>query len=227
MISHDMIRLHAAASICSRAIVRSGVAKSSTVKESKAESLPTTTLQINQDDADVKKASKVLASIIRVDHAGEFGADRIYAGQMAVLGRTKVGPKIKEMWEQEKHHRETFEKLIQRHRVRPTALLPFWDLAGFALGAGSALLGEKGAMACTVAVESVIVNHYNDQLRVLMNRDDVNPEILKVIKQFRDDEQEHHDTGIKYGAEEAPFYEALSNSIKTICKVAIEISKKV
>ncbi|XP_014276386.1 5-demethoxyubiquinone hydroxylase, mitochondrial [Halyomorpha halys] len=173
-----------------------------------------------------QKADEALASMIRVDHAGEFGADRIYAGQMAVLGNTKVGPKIKEMWEQEKFHRSTFENLIQEYRVRPTALLPFWDLAGFALGAGTALLGEKGAMACTVAVESVIVDHYNDQLRTLMNNPDVDPKVMQIIKQFRDEEQEHHDTGIKYGAEEAPFYEALSNIIKGGCKVAIELSKR-
>lgn len=173
-----------------------------------------------------QKADEALASMIRVDHAGEFGADRIYAGQMAVLGNTKVGPKIKEMWEQEKHHRNTFENLIQEYRVRPTALLPFWDLAGFALGAGTALLGEKGAMACTVAVESVIVDHYNDQLRTLMNNPEVDPKVMQIIKQFRDEEQEHHDTGIKYGAEEAPFYEALSNVIKGGCKIAIELSKR-
>ncbi|CAH1390996.1 unnamed protein product [Nezara viridula] len=173
-----------------------------------------------------QKADEALATMIRVDHAGEFGADRIYAGQMAVLGNTKVGPKIKEMWEQEKHHRNTFENLIQEYRVRPTALLPFWNLAGFALGAGTALLGEKGAMACTVAVESVIVDHYNDQLRTLMNNPEVDPKVMQIIKQFRDEEQEHHDTGIKYGAEEAPFYEALSNIIKGGCKIAIELSKK-
>lgn len=183
--------------------------------------------QIAQYSTTVRpKADEALASMIRVDHAGEFGADRIYAGQMAVLGNTKVGPKIKEMWEQEKHHRSTFENLIQEYRVRPTALLPFWDLAGFALGAGTALLGEKGAMACTVAVESVIVDHYNDQLRTLMNNPEVDPKVMQIIKQFRDEEQEHHDTGIKYGAEEAPFYEALSNVIKGGCKIAIELSKR-
>lgn len=173
------------------------------------------------------KAEEALASIIRVDHAGEFGADRIYAGQMAVLGRTKVGPKIKEMWEQEKYHRSTFEKLIRQHRVRPTALLPIWNVAGFALGAGSALLGAKGAMACTVAVESVITNHYNDQLRTLMKDEKVDPELMQIIKQFRDEEQEHHDTGIQYGAQEAPFYEALTSVIKAGCKIAIELSKVV
>lgn len=90
---------------------------------------------------------------------------------------------------------------------------------------GSAALGPKAAMACTVAVESVIVEHYNDQLRTLMSDPDSDPELLEVIKKFRDDEQEHHDTGINYGAEEAPFYEAFSNIIKVGCKAAIAISK--
>lgn len=84
---------------------------------------------------------EILDRIIRVDHAGELGADRIYAGQLAVLGNTPVGPVIKHMWEQEKEHLETFEKLIPQYRVRPTALLPFWYVAGWALGAGTALLG--------------------------------------------------------------------------------------
>lgn len=106
--------------------------------------------------------------MIRVDHAGEFGADRIYAGQMAVLGKSSVGPIIKHMWEQEKHHLQTFERLVVKHRVRPTLLMPFWNIAGFALGAGTALLGKEGAMACTVAVEEVIGQHYNNQLRELL-----------------------------------------------------------
>lgn len=114
------------------------------------------------------KPSKMVDEIIRVDHAGELGADRIYAGQMAVLGNGPMGPTIKHMWEQERVHREEFEKLINDYRVRPTVMTPFWNVAGFALGAGTALMGEKAAMACTVAVETVIVDHYNDQLRQLM-----------------------------------------------------------
>lgn len=140
-------------------------------------------------------ASRLVDEFIRVDHAGELGADRIYAGQMAVLGmptrirkllktislyllcksipkthkgHTPVGPTIHHMWEQEKEHRIEFERLIGAYRVRPTVMTPLWHIAGFALGAGTALLGEKAAMACTVAVETVIVEHYNDQLRQLM-----------------------------------------------------------
>lgn len=166
-----------------------------------------------------------LDSIIRVDHAGELGADRIYAGQMAVLGSTSKGPLINHMWEQEKVHRAKFEELIRKHRVRPTVMTPLWNVAGFALGVGSALLGDKAAMACTVAVETVIVDHYNDQLRTLMSDPAVNKELLETITKFRDEEQEHHDTGIDHGAEQAPFYKAFSELIKVTCKTAIAISK--
>lgn len=106
--------------------------------------------------------------IIRVDHAGELGADRIYAGQMAILGNGPMGPTIKHMWDQERVHRSELEKLVNEYRVRPTVMTPLWNIAGFALGAGTALMGEKAAMACTVAVETVIIEHYNDQLRQLM-----------------------------------------------------------
>lgn len=114
------------------------------------------------------RANALTDEIIRVDHAGELGADRIYAGQMAILGNGPMGKTIEHMWEQEKGHRKQFEQLIQQHRVRPTIMAPIWNVAAFALGAGTALLGEKAAMACTVAVETVIVEHYNDQLRQIM-----------------------------------------------------------
>lgn len=119
------------------------------------------------------RPSQLVDEIIRVDHAGELGADRIYAGQMAVLGKTKIGPTLKHMWEQEKAHRTEFEKLIQEYRVRPTVMTPIWNVAGFVLGASTALMGEKAAMACTVAVETVIVEHYNDQLRQIMDSPNV------------------------------------------------------
>lgn len=173
----------------------------------------------------VHNKQKLIDEIVRVDHAGELGADRIYAGQMAILGKTSVGPTINHMWEQEKEHRQKFESLINKYRVRPTAMIPFWNIAGFALGAGTALLGEKAAMACTVAVETVIVEHYNDQLRQLMENPGVDKELMETIKKFRDEEQEHHDTGIDHGAEQAPFYQALTQVIKAGCKTAIAISK--
>ena len=108
-------------------------------------------------------------------------------------------------------------------------MLPMWNAAGFILGASTALMGEKAAMACTVAVETVIVEHYNDQLRTLMDigENETNKELLETIKKFRDEEQEHHDTGIDHGAEQAPFYKALTNVIKIGCKTAIAISKVV
>ncbi|EDL17130.1 5-demethoxyubiquinone hydroxylase, mitochondrial isoform 3 [Mus musculus] len=140
--------------------------------------------------------------IIRVDHAGEYGANRIYAGQMAVLGRTSVGPVIQKMWDQEKNHLKKFNELMIAFRVRPTVLMPLWNVAGFALGAGTALLGKEGAMACTVAVEESIANHYNNQIRMLMEEDpEKYEELLQVIKQFRDEELEHHDTGLDHDAE--------------------------
>ncbi|CAH2102071.1 unnamed protein product [Euphydryas editha] len=183
--------------------------------------------QLRRVHSSTLKKNPQLDSIIRVDHAGELGADRIYAGQMAVLGNTAEGPLIKHMWEQEIKHREKFEELISKYRVRPTVMTPLWNIAGFALGAGTALLGKEAAMACTVAVETVIVEHYNDQLRTLMEDPNVDKEILETITKFRDEEQEHHDTGIDHGAEQAPFYKALTEVIKTGCKVAISISKKI
>lgn len=175
-----------------------------------------------------KRSRELVDKIIRVDHAGELGADRIYQGQLAVLGNTSVGPVIKEMWEDEKIHLETFNKLIVQHRARPTVLLPIWNVAGFALGAGSALLGKEGAMACTVAVEAVIGDHYNSQIRDLMEDDpEKHEELLKIIKKFRDDELHHHDTGLEHDAEKAPFYQALTQVIKIGCKGAIWISEKI
>ncbi|XP_064486947.1 5-demethoxyubiquinone hydroxylase, mitochondrial-like [Ornithodoros turicata] len=168
--------------------------------------------------------------ILRVDHAGELGADRIYAGQSAVLGRcAETGPLIKSMWEQEKEHLQAFEQLIPKYRARPTALLPLWNVAGFVLGATTALLGKKAAMACTVAVESVITEHYDNQMRDLLA--DENPthhtELLDVIRRCRDDEQHHHDIGMEHGAEQAPLYSLLSQVIKTGCRGAIWVAERV
>uniref|UniRef100_UPI00358EBD4E 5-demethoxyubiquinone hydroxylase, mitochondrial n=1 Tax=Myxine glutinosa TaxID=7769 RepID=UPI00358EBD4E len=170
----------------------------------------------------------LLCRIIRVDHAGEFGADRLYAGQSAVLGRGPVGPIIQKMWDEEKEHLQKFEELMIRHRVRPTALLPIWNVAGFLIGAGTALLGKEGAMACTVAVEETISEHYNNQIRTLMER---NPEqyteLLQVLKKFRDDEMEHLDTGLEHDAEQAPGYTVLKTAIQLGCKAAICLSERI
>ncbi|XP_073245102.1 5-demethoxyubiquinone hydroxylase, mitochondrial-like isoform X1 [Porites lutea] len=167
--------------------------------------------------------------IIRVDHAGELGADRIYAGQMAVLGGTDVGPTIQHMWDQEKKHLQTFEQIIADRRVRPTVLIPLWNVAGFVLGAGTALLGKEAAMACTVAVEEVISEHYDNQLRELLTEGvtDENKELLDTIQTFRDEELEHLHIGEKHDAEKAPMYQALSTIIQTGCKAAIWLSERI
>lgn len=166
--------------------------------------------------------------MLRVDHAGEFGATRIYAGQYTALKGTPEAPLIKHMWDQEKVHLETFQKLIPEYRSRPTILMPVWNVAGFMLGAGTALMGKEAAMACTVAVETVIGEHYDDQIRKLMEIDpEKYKELMKILCKFRDEEMEHHDTGLEHDAEKAPFYKALSASIKTGCKVAIWLSERI
>ncbi|XP_066238620.1 5-demethoxyubiquinone hydroxylase, mitochondrial isoform X1 [Saccopteryx leptura] len=177
--------------------------------------------------------------IIRVDHAGEYGANRIYAGQMAVLGRTSVGPVIQKMWDQEKDHLKKFSELMVAFRVRPTILMPFWNVVGFALapsftalyltipGVGTALLGKEGAMACTVAVEESIAHHYNNQIRTLMEEDSEKyEELLQLIKKFRDEELEHHDIGLEHDAELAPAYAVLKKVIQAGCGMAIYLSER-
>ncbi|XP_052262772.1 5-demethoxyubiquinone hydroxylase, mitochondrial-like isoform X2 [Dreissena polymorpha] len=153
-----------------------------------------------------EQTKALLDKIIRIDHAGEFGAKRIYQGQLAVLGNTPSGPVIQQMQDEEQKHLLEFERLMHQHRARPTVLMPLWDIAGFALGAGSALLGKEGAMACTVAVESVIGEHYNDQIRELMeDNPEQHKELLKTLKEFRDDELHHHDTGLEHDAEKVGY----------------------
>tara|TARA_Y100000768_G_C23900413_1_gene644766 strand:+ start:452 stop:1039 length:588 start_codon:yes stop_codon:yes gene_type:complete len=167
----------------------------------------------------------ILEEIIRVDHAGEYGATRIYDGQIAIFGKeSKIGKTIQHMADQEQEHIDKFNELILEHRVRPTALLPIWNIAGFALGASTALIGEKAAMACTVAVEKVIGEHYQEQLGLL---EDDHKELKKTITKFRDDELEHHDIGIEHDAESAPGYKIMSKVIEFGCKTAIAISKKI
>ena len=173
----------------------------------------------------IKTDRSILEEIIRVDHAGEYGATRIYDGQIAVFGKnSKIGKTIQHMADQEQEHIQKFEELIVKNRVRPTALIPVWNVAGYALGVSTALLGEKAAMACTVAVETVIGNHYGEQLSLL---EDDQKELKKIIKKFKADELEHHDIGIAHDAEKTPGYKVLSKVIELGCKTAIEISKKI
>ncbi len=164
-----------------------------------------------------------LDCIVRVDQAGEFGAVRIYAGQKAVLRHGPEADAVREMADQEKHHLETFDRIIAERRVRPTALNPLWRAAGYALGATTALIGPKAAMACIVAVEEVIDAHYARQLDVL---DDDEKDLRETIAEFRDDELEHRDTGLKHGAEDAPAYPALSAAIETGSRVSIWLSER-
>jgi ubiquinone biosynthesis monooxygenase Coq7 len=168
-------------------------------------------------------AKELVERMIRVDHAGEYGAARIYAGQLAVLGRSAAAPVIRHMAEQEKRHLDTFDRLVVERRVRPTLLSPLWHIAGFALGAATAALGERAAMACTVAVEEVIDEHYRDQLETL---GDAEPALAASIGEFRADEIEHRDTGLAHGAEAAVGYPVLSAAVKAGSRLAIWLSTR-
>jgi ubiquinone biosynthesis monooxygenase Coq7 len=168
-----------------------------------------------------------IARMIRVDHAGEHGAVRIYAGQLAVLGHTKAGDTIRHMAAQEAQHLETFDRLVAEHGVRPTALSPLWHVAGYALGAATALLGEKAAMACTAAVEEVIDEHYAKQAATLTENGQGDAPLKSTIEKFRADEIAHRDTALAHGAEEAPGYRLLSDMIRAGCRIAIRLSERI
>lgn len=165
-----------------------------------------------------------VARMIRVNHAGEYGAKRIYAGQLAVLDKSPCAAELKHMAEQEQAHLDKFSELMVERRVRPTALMPLWHVAGFAMGAATALLGEKAAMACTVAVESVIDEHYAEQEKELSEKE---PELKSVISQFRAEEKEHHDTALNLGAEQTPLYHILTSAIVLQTKLAIWLSTRI
>ena len=165
------------------------------------------------------------ASMLRVNQAGEYGATRIYAGQLAVLGRSSpAAHQIARMAAQEERHLNRFNQLMAERRVRPTALQPLWSVAGFALGAATALMGEKAAMACTDAVETEIDRHYSHQLAELAEED---PELAADIAEFQAEELEHRETARAHGAQEAIAYPLLSTTIRGFCRVAIELSKRI
>ncbi len=165
------------------------------------------------------------ASMLRVDQAGEFGATRIYAGQLAVMGdRAPHSAEIAAMAEQEAAHRQKFDALIARRGIRPTALQPVWSAAGFALGAATALIGPEAAMACTAAIETEIDRHYTEQLEELGEDD---PELSAMIRDFRDDEREHLGSALAAGAEKAPAYPVLFHAIRLGCRAAIALSKRI
>ncbi|MCR9254547.1 MAG: demethoxyubiquinone hydroxylase family protein [Alphaproteobacteria bacterium] len=162
--------------------------------------------------------------LIRVDHAGEFGAQRIYKGQIDVLGNTDVGPTLRHMAEQEEEHLEAFEQLIRERRGRPTALYPVWNVLGYALGAGTALMGKKAAMACTIAVEECIDEHYQKQLEKLGDDEE---ELKAKIRKFREDELEHRDIGVDHQGEQAIGYPVMRKAIRAGSKFAIWLSERV
>jgi ubiquinone biosynthesis monooxygenase Coq7 len=175
--------------------------------------------------------SKDRSAMIRVDQAGEYGATRIYAGQLAVMGdRGPHSPDIRAMAEQEAGHLAKFDALVARRGTRPTALQPFWSVAGYALGAATALIGPEAAMACTAAVEEEIDRHYTRQLAELeaaKGTPDDDPELAQMIGEFRDDEREHRDAAIRLGAERAPAYPLLSAAIRLGCRAAIRLSERI
>lgn len=164
-----------------------------------------------------------IAAMIRVDQAGEFGAQRIYAGQISVLGKGPRGDILRHMQEQEQHHLDSFNAILTARRVRPTILTPLWHWAGYALGAGTAMMGEKAAMACTVAVEETIDAHYRQQHDALPESE---AELKDTIERFRQEELEHRDIGLEHGAEGAPAYPVLHGAIKRASKLAIWLSER-
>lgn len=170
-------------------------------------------------------AKRRTASMIRVDQAGEYGATRIYAGQLAVMGdRTKAARTIAGMAVQEERHRKAFDALIAERGVRPTLLQPFWNVAGFALGAATAALGPEAAMACTAAVETEIDKHYADQLAELGDDD---PQLSTMIAEFQAEEIAHREAALAAGAENAPAYPLLAGAIRLGCRAAIALSKRI
>ncbi len=167
---------------------------------------------------------QLLERIIRVDQAGEYGAVRIYQGQRAVLGRhASCAETLRQMEEQERQHLDRFTKLVAQRRVRPTLMQPLWHVMGFALGAGTALLGERAAMACTVAVEEVIDEHYARQAEKL---GDDEAELKRTVEEYRADEVAHRDTALALGAERAPGYPVLKSAIKAGSRFAIWLSER-
>ncbi len=164
-------------------------------------------------------------SMLRVDQAGEYGATRIYAGQLAVMGtRTPAARSIAAMALQEERHRKHFDAMIARRGVRPTLLQPLWNIAGYGLGVATALIGPEAAMACTAAIETEIDNHYGEQLEALGDSD---PELSEAIADFRADEVEHKAVAMAAGAERAPAYPLMTAAIRLGCRVAISVSKRV
>ena len=175
-----------------------------------------------------KTNKKILEEIIRVDHAGERGAIKIYEGQLLALKTVKQDESLKdtieEMKEQEKEHLEYFEKEIQKRKIKPTYMLPLWDVMGVVLGFGTALLGKKAAMLCTASVEEVIEDHYQNQLKKL---GDDEKDLKGKIEKFKSDEADHKNIAYEAGATNKGFYSIMDKVIKTSSRIAITISEKI
>ena len=175
-----------------------------------------------------KTNQKILEEIIRVDHAGERGAIKIYEGQLLALKTIKqdesLKDKIEKMKEQEKEHLEYFEKEIQKRKIKPTYLLPLWDIMGVTLGFGTALLGKKAAMLCTASVEEVIEGHYQDQLKKLGNDE---MELKAKIEKFKGDEARHKNMAYEAGATNKGMYSIMDQVIRVGSRIAISISEKI
>jgi 3-demethoxyubiquinol 3-hydroxylase len=173
----------------------------------------------------LKTRNPDIASMLRVNQAGEYGAKRIYAGQLAVMGdRTPAARSIAHMAEQEQRHLTAFDKILAERGVRPTVLQPVWDIAGFALGAVTAAIGPAAAMACTVAVETEIDRHYAEQLEQIGDSD---PELTAMVVDFQAEELEHKATALAEGAEQAFAYPLMTAVIRAGCRVAIQLSKRI
>lgn len=160
---------------------------------------------------------------LRVDHAGEVGARRIYEGQLAVLGAHPVAEEIRHMRDQEQEHLDTFSSLLNDYEIRPSLLSPLWNGAGFMLGAVTAAMGPKAAMACTIAVEEVIGTHYDRQAKSLENEDD----LVETLERFRDEELEHRDIAKDHDGEDAIGYPIMRRVIQAGCRVAIKLAERV
>ena len=175
-----------------------------------------------------KTDKKILEEIIRVDHAGERGAIKIYEGQLLALKTFKqneyLKKKIEEMKEHEREHYEYFDNEIKKRKIKPTKLLPLWDLMGVTLGFGTAMLGERAAMLCTASVEEVIDGHYKDQTYKLGDDEKV---LKEKIKKFRQDELDHKDIAYEHGATKKGLFSVLDKVIKTSSRIAITISEKI
>lgn len=167
-----------------------------------------------------------LAEYLRVNHAGERAAQTIYQGQLMMLRGTDKEAEIQHMMDQEVEHLETFDRLLNDYKVRPSLLDPVWGVAGLALGAATAAMGPKAAMACTIAVEEVIGGHYDDQVKAL-EQAEMEPELTKTLARFRDEELEHRDIAVEHRGRDAFAYGLLKQVIQTGCRTAIKIAEKI